>query len=59
MNLNLIDELQLAAHPLLLGRGKPLFPGIKEQIKLTLVDTKVYSTGLVQLSYNQVGRSMP
>ncbi len=52
MNLELVDELSLAIHPILLGSGKPLFNDIKDRIKLTLVDTKTYSTGLVSLAYN-------
>ena len=52
MNLKLVDELSLAVHPILLGGGKPLFNNIEDRIKLTLVDTKTYSTGLVSLTYN-------
>ena len=52
MNLGLVDELSLAIHPVLLGGGKPLFNNIKDRIKLTLVSTKKYSTGLVSLTYN-------
>lgn len=51
MNLGLVDELQLAVHPLLLGRGKPLLAHLENRMPLRLVDTKTYSTGLVQLFY--------
>lgn len=51
INLGLVDELSLAVHPILLGRGKPLFSDITERINLTLLDTKTYSTGLVFLAY--------
>jgi dihydrofolate reductase len=54
MNLGLVDEISLAVYPILLGGGKPLFNNIKERIKLTLVDTRKYSTGLVSLTYNVV-----
>jgi dihydrofolate reductase len=50
-NLGLIDELWLAIHPIILGKGKPLFNNIPERIPLTLIDTKSYSTGLVALTY--------
>lgn len=53
VNLNLIDELWLAVHPLLLGGGKPLFQGIHGRIPFTLKETKSYSTGLVQLFYEK------
>ena len=52
MNLGLVDELSLAVHPILLGSGKPLFNNINASIKLSLVDSKTYSTGLVSLTYH-------
>ena len=51
MQLDLVDELMLSVHPLILGKGKQLFENIDEQIKLKLTDTKTFSTGLVQLFY--------
>ena len=52
MNLGLIDELSLAVYPFLLGGGKPLFHDIKERVKLTLLEAKPYSGGVVSLTYN-------
>ena len=51
LNLDLIDEMMIAVHPLILGSGKPLFTDIKERKNLTLIDTKTYDTGLVMLRY--------
>lgn len=51
LNLGLIDEINLAVHPIILGGGKPLFSNIKDRIPLTLADTKTYSSGLVSLTY--------
>jgi dihydrofolate reductase len=51
MTLGLVDELQLAVHPILLGTGKHLLSDIQNRIPLKLVDTKTYSSGLVQLFY--------
>jgi dihydrofolate reductase len=51
MNLNLIDEIHVAVHPILIGGGKPLFRDITGRIKLKLMDMKSYSTGLVSLKY--------
>ena len=51
LNLDLIDELMIAVHPLILGSGKPLFKNINQRKNLKLTDTKTYSTGLVQLFY--------
>lgn len=51
MNLNLVDEISLAVHPILLGGGKPLFINIQKRTPLTLTDSKIYSSGLVSLTY--------
>ena len=51
LNLNLVDEIGLAVHPIILGSGKPLFHDVPNRIKLKLVDTKSYSTGLISLTY--------
>lgn len=48
---NLVDEMQLAVHPLLLGGGTRLFRDLPQRIKLDLVHTKSYKSGLVQLFY--------
>lgn len=52
LNLNLIDEMMIAVHPLILGGGKPLFTDIDQRKNLTLIDTKTYDTGLVMLRYS-------
>ncbi|MDN5215239.1 dihydrofolate reductase family protein [Fulvivirgaceae bacterium BMA12] len=52
LNLNLIDEIGLSIHPIILGRGKPLFQEVFKRIELKLIDTKTYSTGLVSITYS-------
>ena len=54
MNEGLVDGLELAVHPILLGSGKPLFQGIKGRVKTKLIDVKTYPTGLVMLNYGVV-----
>ena len=51
MNLQLVDEISLAVHPVVLGGGKVLFKEIKERTWLTLTDQKNYPNGLVFLTY--------
>ncbi|HEY5824459.1 MAG TPA: dihydrofolate reductase family protein [Cyclobacteriaceae bacterium] len=51
INENLVDELWLSVHPVLLGAGKPLFQNINERKNLKLKEHKVYSSGLVSLIY--------
>lgn len=52
INLGLVDEFRLSVHPVILGEGKPLFIDIKERLNLSLVDTKRFSSGVVQLCYH-------
>jgi len=52
MNLGLVDELSLSLYPVILGAGKPLFNKIKERINLTLLNSKVYPSGLISLNYS-------
>ena len=52
LNLDLVDEMSLAIHPIILGSGKPLFSDIKKRIPLDLIDTKTYSSGLVTMVYS-------
>lgn len=52
INLKLVDEISVAVHPILLGKGKLLFNDIDQRIKLQLVDSKPYDSGLVILTYH-------
>ena len=52
MNLQLVDELILAVHPVVLGSGKVLFKDIGGRTWLKLTDSKVYDNGLVFLTYS-------
>jgi dihydrofolate reductase len=47
----LLDELRLMVHPIVLGRGKRLFEEGGDQKALELVDSKTFSTGVVYLTY--------
>jgi len=49
--LNLVDEYQLCVHPVVAGKGLPLFKTISERIILKLLKTKTFGSGAVTLYY--------
>lgn len=51
MNMGLIDEYHLFVNPVILGVGKPLFKSTKDRHNLELVNTKVFTNGVVLLDY--------
>lgn len=51
MNLNLIDEYQLCVHPVVAGKGLPLFKNIHDRTILKLLKTKTFSSGSITLYY--------
>ena len=53
LNKQLVDELVLAVHPIILGEGIPLFKNIENPLKLKLLGAKSYPSGLVNLKYQQ------
>ena len=51
LKLNLIDELQLCVHPLIAGKGLPLFENISDTTIFKLMKTKVFNGGHIILYY--------
>jgi dihydrofolate reductase len=48
---NLIDGYWLFVNPIVLGRGIPLFVDIKDKIKLKLLTTRQFTSGVTELNY--------
>ncbi|MCM3492079.1 MULTISPECIES: dihydrofolate reductase family protein [Paenibacillus] len=55
IQLGLVDVFRLSVHPVVLGEGKPLFVDIKQRLNLKLVNTRTFSSGVVQLIYHLDG----
>lgn len=47
----LVDELRVYVHPVLVGRGRPLFPADDTLTSLDLVETHTFGNGVVLLRY--------
>lgn len=52
MPTDLIDEYRLQVYPIILGQGKRLFDDQVKKIGLRLVDSQVYSSGVILLVYH-------
>ena len=51
LNEDLLDELRLIVHPLLLGGGKALFAGVNKRRPLNLVRAESTKSGRAILNY--------
>jgi len=51
LGLGLVDTVEVAVSPVLLGKGIPLLPPPAKQTKLKLTGHKIYKTGIVSLQY--------
>ncbi len=54
LNLNLVDELQLCVHPVVAGKGLPLFKNISQRINFKLLKTKTFRSGAIVLYYEPI-----
>ncbi len=51
---DLIDEFRIYVHPVVIGRGKPLFQPSDRRINLRLVESRPFGNGVVMLRYERV-----
>jgi dihydrofolate reductase len=47
----LIDEYNILLNPVVLGKGKTMFEGLKEKLHLTLISIRTFRNGNVHLKY--------
>jgi dihydrofolate reductase len=50
----LVDEVVVTVNPIILGRGRPYFEGLKDRVGLEIQDVRKFSNGMVGLRYGVV-----
>jgi dihydrofolate reductase len=56
---DLIDEYRLYVHPVVIGRGKPLFAASDARVNLRLAETRTFGNGVVLLRYQRADSESP
>lgn len=54
----LIDEYQFLVNPVVLGAGKPLFSGLRDLVKLELLEARTFQCGVALLRYQPAARGL-
>jgi dihydrofolate reductase len=59
MQHDLVDELRIYVHPVLIGRGKPLFAPSHRRTPLRLVESRPFGNGVVLARYQPLRAASP
>jgi dihydrofolate reductase len=51
---DLVDEIKVYVHPVLIGRGRPMFPVSDTRTPLRLTESRTFGNGVVLLRYERV-----
>ena len=49
----LVDEYHIFFQPIILGAGRPIYPAMNEAVRLKLVETQPFHSGIVYLHYQR------
>ena len=47
----LVDEFRIVVHPVVIGAGTPFWPHLDAPMRLRLVDTRTFESGVMLVSY--------
>lgn len=53
IDLDLVDELQMFRHPVIVGGGTPHLPPVTDDVPLALVETRAFGSGIVYERYRR------
>jgi dihydrofolate reductase len=49
----LVDEFHIFFQPIILGAGRPIYPALNDAVRLKLVETHTFHSGIVYLRYHR------
>jgi dihydrofolate reductase len=52
---SLIDEYQIIVNPIVLGKGKTMFDGVRKKVNLKRTNTRSFGNGNILLCYEPMG----
>lgn len=53
MQAGLVDEYHIFFQPIILGAGRPIYPALNEAVRLKLLETHTFQSGIVYLRYQR------
>jgi dihydrofolate reductase len=53
IELDLVDEYRVSINPVVLGAGTPFFPRLDSSIRLRLIESRTFGSGVVNLRYER------
>lgn len=56
LEMGLLDELRIMINPVVIGKGTPLFNGIKDRFNFKLTKTKTFKSGNILLYYQKAAK---
>ncbi len=59
MRLNLVDEYSLWIHPVFLGRGRAMSQSLSSPLRMELLSTETFSSGVVKTDFRPANRHSP
>jgi len=54
IELGLVDELRMFRHPVVVGGGTPYLPPVTEDVRLDLIETRTFGSGVIYERYQRV-----
>ncbi len=59
IELGLVDELRMFRHPILVGGGTPFLPPVTADVRLDLVETRTFDSGVIYERYRRRAQRPP